>query len=103
MRAEKPESLIWYGERTRDRSVENRPPRNEREKVENQRGCGGDAKASVGTAESLRAAETHAAAGDGAGERIPVTLNILRGIKWTSNVEERESLPLKLRISVGPT
>lgn len=67
-----------------------RPPRNERENVENQRGCGGDARTRVGTTESLRAAEKEAAAGDDAADRIPVTLNMVgaqEGVT-SSNVEE---------------
>lgn len=62
----------------RGRREEMRPPRNEREKVENQRRWGGEAKARAGPTESLRAAEKDAiAAGDDAAERFPVTLNIM--------------------------
>lgn len=66
----------------RGRSEEMRPPRNERENVENQRRWRGETIARVGAMESLRAAEKDAAvvAGDDAAERVPVTLNILGSV-----------------------
>lgn len=61
----------------RGRSEEMRPPRNERENVENKRRWGAETKARVGATESLRAAEKEAAAGDDTAERFPVTRSIL--------------------------